>query len=370
MAATAISSRILPPTFSLYLARLFLKWLLGTMALIVVIVLVADLFQFLTDEGIGKNVWRVLVIALLKLPQTAQQAIPFAILVAGLGTYRQLTQSSELIVARASGLSVWQFLLPVLVAAFLVGVFRVTALDPFATTLMARYETMRSIYFEGTDGLSVSISGGVWLREQDEKGTSIVHAFGVDAATGTLTRVTILQLDRNDQFEIRYDALAGRLRAGHWELEEVRQVEAGRGAVRLDRLELPTRLAFSQIVDRFAKTNSISFWELPAYAANLEATGFSGRPHKLLWHRLLAMPFLYLALILIAAAFALRLYRKGDGVMLVGAGALTGFLLYFFSDLVYALGINSSIPLELAAWAPAGVVGLLGIALLLHLEDG
>jgi lipopolysaccharide export system permease protein len=270
MAATAISSRILPPTFSLYLVRLFLQWLLGTMALIVVIVLVADLFQFLTDEGIGKNVWRVLVIALLKLPQTAQQAIPFAILVAGLGTYRQLTQSSELIVARASGLSVWQFLLPVLVAAFLVGVFRVTALDPFATTLMARYETMRSIYFEGTDGLSVSISGGVWLREQDERGTSIVHAFGVDAATGTLTRVTILQLDRNDQFETRYDALSGRLLAGHWELEGVRQVGAGRSStIHLDRLELPTRLAFSQIVDRFAKTNSISFWELPAYAANL-----------------------------------------------------------------------------------------------------
>lgn len=370
MVSIAIPLRFLPPTFSLYLARRFLQWLLGTMALIVLIVLVADLLQFLTDEGIGKNVGRVLVIALLKLPQTAQQAIPFAVLVAGLGTYRQLTQSSELIVARASGLSVWQFLLPVLVTAFLVGVLRVAALDPLATTLMSRYETLRSVYFDGADALSVSISGGVWLREQDQQGTAIVHAAGVEPSVGRLRDITILRLDPHDQFDMRYDAASGRLLDGRWVLEQVRQIEAGHGAVQLDHLELPTRLAFSQIVDRFAKTNSISFWQLPAYAANLEATGFSGRPHRLLWHRLLAMPFLYLALVLIAAAFALRLYRKGDAVMLVGAGAVTGFLLYFFSDLVYALGINSSIPLELAAWAPAGVVALLGIALLLHLEDG
>jgi lipopolysaccharide export system permease protein len=40
------------------------------------------------------------------------------------------------------------------------------------------------------------------------------------------------------------------------------------------------------------------------------------------------------------------------------------------SDLVYALGLSTRVPIVLAAWAPAVVSSLLGVALLLHLEDG
>jgi lipopolysaccharide export system permease protein len=49
---------------------------------------------------------------------------------------------------------------------------------------------------------------------------------------------------------------------------------------------------------------------------------------------------------------------------------LTGFILYLFTDIVFALGLSDSIPVTLAAWTPAGVATLLGLATLLHLEDG
>ena len=56
--------------------------------------------------------------------------------------------------------------------------------------------------------------------------------------------------------------------------------------------------------------------------------------------------------------------------MLVLAGLLTGFLLYFISDLVLALGLSGKLPPVLAAWTPAGIFTLLGVAGLFHLEDG
>ena len=51
---------------------------------------------------------------------------------------------------------------------------------------------------------------------------------------------------------------------------------------------------------------------------------------------------------------------------------LTGFMLYFFSDLVFALGLSDSIPVtpSTPAWTPSGVATLLGLAMLLHMEDG
>ena len=45
-------------------------------------------------------------------------------------------------------------------------------------------------------------------------------------------------------------------------------------------------------------------------------------------------------------------------------------LLYFVSDLVLALGLSGKIPPVLAAWTPAGVFTLIGVASLFHMEDG
>jgi len=55
---------------------------------------------------------------------------------------------------------------------------------------------------------------------------------------------------------------------------------------------------------------------------------------------------------------------------LILAGSLTGFLLYFVSDVTQALGLSGILPAFLAAWSPTAVALLLGAATLLHLEDG
>jgi lipopolysaccharide export system permease protein len=74
--------------------------------------------------------------------------------------------------------------------------------------------------------------------------------------------------------------------------------------------------------------------------------------------------------VLIAAVFSLRNPRRGKVGILVVAGVITGFLLHFFTDVVFAFGAGGSLPVVLAAWTPAMVVIMIGTALLLHLEDG
>jgi lipopolysaccharide export system permease protein len=51
-------------------------------------------------------------------------------------------------------------------------------------------------------------------------------------------------------------------------------------------------------------------------------------------------------------------------------GVVSGFVFYFFSKVVYALGLSATLPVVLAAWTPATVTGLVGLAALFHLEDG
>jgi len=57
-------------------------------------------------------------------------------------------------------------------------------------------------------------------------------------------------------------------------------------------------------------------------------------------------------------------------LLMVAGGIVTGFVLFLLTDVVLAFGISEIIPVPLAAWAPAGASLLIGIAVLLHLEDG
>jgi lipopolysaccharide export system permease protein len=85
---------------------------------------------------------------------------------------------------------------------------------------------------------------------------------------------------------------------------------------------------------------------------------------------LLADPFLLGAMIMFAAAFTLRTsLRRGAAVMMIGGGVFTGFLLYFLSDVVLALGKAATIPVALAAWTPAIAALLIGASMLLHMEE-
>ena len=56
--------------------------------------------------------------------------------------------------------------------------------------------------------------------------------------------------------------------------------------------------------------------------------------------------------------------------LIVLAGVVCGFMLYFLSNLVFALGISGKLPIALAAWTPAAIALALALPLLLHLEDG
>jgi len=72
----------------------------------------------------------------------------------------------------------------------------------------------------------------------------------------------------------------------------------------------------------------------------------------------------------VAATFSLRLQRRGGASMMIVSGVVTGFLLYFLSDIVFALGVSARLPVLLAAWTPTGVSMIFGASMLLHLEDG
>ena len=91
--------------------------------------------------------------ASLHIPFMAQKALPFVVLVGGIVTFAKLTRSRELVIARAAGVSVWQFLLPALVIAALLGGLFMTVVNPLASATTARFEQLDATHLRGQSSL-------------------------------------------------------------------------------------------------------------------------------------------------------------------------------------------------------------------------
>ncbi|MBM3555917.1 MAG: LPS export ABC transporter permease LptG [Alphaproteobacteria bacterium] len=362
----------LSPTLSLYLGRQFLIGFGTVIAGLAVLVYTVDAVELLRRAGARPDVsvGAVMGMAGLKLPIMVQKLLPFATLFGAMFAFVRLTRSSELVVVRAAGVSVWQFLFPALAAGMGIGLLTLVAFNPIAAATAANYEKLEAKYLRGRASLLAVSSNGLWLRQADPDGQSVIHALRVSQQGVELEDVIIFLYQGGDRFVGRIDAKSARLEPGYWLLSDALITGPDRPPLRRAVHRVDTTLTLAQIQESFASPHTLSFWALPGFIATLEKAGFSGLRHRLHWHTMLALPLLLAAMVLLAAAFSLRMTRRGGTGLLVGAGALVGFIFYFLGDVVLALGQSGGLPAFLAAWAPTGIGLMLGIAALLHLEDG
>ena len=115
--------------------------------------------------------------ALLRLPAFSEILLSFAVLVGSIGALLSLNRKSELIVMRAGGMSVWQFLRPGLAVALVLGVFAVTVYNPLAAAARSEAERLRRRGFRRRKPTCWRPPGrGSWLRQDGADGQSVMSA--------------------------------------------------------------------------------------------------------------------------------------------------------------------------------------------------
>jgi lipopolysaccharide export system permease protein len=366
------SSIRLSTTFSLYVARRFAVSFAIVLLGIAAMVFILDFIELMRRAASRPEVTIGLLLnmATLKLPFMIEKLIPFAVLFGAMHTYWRLTRFHELVVARSAGVSVWQFLIPSVAVAALVGAFTVTVFNPLASIMLGRYDQLEGRYILGRTNLMAVSSTGLWLRQSDADGQMVLHASRMLQDQMELKEVIVFSFDPANRFIGRMDSNEAKLEDGAWILSNVLLTGPGQPAVTKPEVRLKTDWTPEKIQDSFAAPETLSFWQLPSFITVLTNAGFSATRHRLHWQTLLALPVLLGALVLIGASFSLRPQRQGGVAALVVAGIGFGFLLFFLSDVVQALGMSATIPVVLAAWTPATFAGMIGGAVLLHLEDG
>lgn len=361
------------PTFSLYIVRTFAGAIFGIFVGCVVLVYVADLIELLRRAGNKQDVGFTVVAAMafFKLPGMVERLLPFAVLFGSMVAFLRLSRRQELVVARAAGISVWQFTAPAVVTVFLLGVATIAFYNPIAASFNATFERLEATNLRGrASGVLGSLDQGLWLRQANAAGAAVIHARSGTNQGLDLYDVTVFQFGDKDQFLKRVDAETATLEAGRWRLNKAWITRSDGEPVFAEEHTVDTTLSRTQVAESLASPNAISFWDLPNFIEIAEKAGLSAHRYRVHYQFLLAQPALFCSMVLVAATFSLRLFRLGHITRMVVAGILVGFALFLANHISRALGGGGVLPAFIAAWWPAVIASLASLTVLFFQEDG
>jgi lipopolysaccharide export system permease protein len=356
-------------TLDRYIAGRFAVAILIVFATVFGLVYLLDFIELLRRAGDNRNATTLglAMLALFRVPTVTEQILPFAVLFGSLAAFLNLSRRLELVVARAAGVSVWQFGRPPLLLALGIGLFAMMVYNPVAAILKERADTIEASLL----GRAAPAEGRqLWLRQTSVDGTAVIRA-GSSANEGQeLSSVTVFAYDRQNRFKERIDAESARLEPGLWRLTNARVVTPGIEPAPSQTYLLPTNMTVNEVREAFGNTETVSFWSLPAAIQQLELAGLDSTRYRLKHQGLLARPLLLAAMVAVAASVSLRFFRFGGVAPMVLYGVAAGFLLYVATKVAEDFGAAGVLSPVAAAWLPAIVGLLLGTLALLHLEDG
>ena len=339
----------------------------GTFAMITMI----DFVEMLRRTGDLKDVSALLVakVTLFRVPFITERVMPFAVLVAAMFCFLNLSRRLELVVARAAGVSAWQFVAPALFIAIVLGVLTTTVYNPMSATLRERSTRLEAELFGQDTNFRVS-GGGFWMRQRGEDGQSIINAKTSRQQGVELGAVTIFRFDQAGAFRDRIEARSATLEPGFWRLNEARYYASGVPPQDRDTVRIKTSLTRAQVGESFATPETVPFWQLTSYIEIAENAGLAAAGYRLQYFQLLMQPLFLAAMVLLAASVSLRFFRMGGVQKVVLGGVGAGFLLYVLAKVSGDMSKAELMPPMLAAALPALVGGLGGFVTLLYQEDG
>ena len=363
----------LTSTLARYIALRFLMTITGAFVLIMTLIFMIDVVELLRESGKfgGVPAWLIAWMALLRLPAFSEMTLPFVVLVGAIGAFLLLNRGSELTIIRAAGLSVWQFTLPGMIVALLIGILSVVAYNPLAAVARAEGERVfQKAFGRETSLLSRGTGGAQWLRQDGKDGASVVSARTASDRGRKLSNVMVLQYDLAGRFVERVDAKLAQLGEGHWELQDATVSRFGEPPEKYQTYVVSTALSPERVADALGTVNTISFWQLPDFIELAEKAGLSANQYRVQYALLLSRPLLLVGMVLLGATVSLRSFRSGGVQTMVITGIVGGIGFFLLAEVSRQVGVVGLTTADAAAWVPVVMVCLLSLTVLLHQEDG
>lgn len=360
------------PTLARYFSARFLLMIGAVLVMTFGMVYVVDVVEMLrrTADLPGVSARSVAFLSLLRVPAASEQLMPFCVLCGAMAAFLDLSRKLELHVARAIGISAWGILVPPVTIAMAIGVAAVAVLNPSFAAMKKRSDAIEATLFGTLGAAGAGDTEAIWLRQATEGGRAIIKADAATRGSSSLDNVSVYLFGSPGKLESEVDARRATLFPGMWHFDHARILAPGQESRDVEAFRLATQLRPDEITGAKAQPLAVGFWDLPAVGGQADAAGLNATGYRLQYQALLARPLMFVAMVLVAAAFSLRFFRFGGILRMIGGGVAAGFMLNVATTLIGDLGATGVLSPFVAAWTPPIVGAALATAALLFGEDG
>jgi lipopolysaccharide export system permease protein len=343
-------------TLDRYLYRTVLTYTLMAMA---VLLALGALFLFISEQGdIGVGSYTAgdaFLYTLLNLPQTAFELLPIGALIGSLMGLGHLASGSELVVTRASGVSVWRIAWPVGLAGLTLAVI-MFGIGEYAAPSMAQFAKREKTTSKLSD-VSFAGSSSAWVKD----GNRIlrVQTGEVDKAFGG---VSVFELDGPTRLRsIQHAARISVADPGLWRLNNVATSRFDKDRVEGDTVgELTLRSTVNPAFLGLARTDPqmLTLQGLASFIDHLRRNNLDTASYEIGYWSRIARHIAVVIVTLLALPFVFGPLRTtGAGTRTV-IGVLLGVVFFLITRTVENGGQLLNINPALTGWLPTAVIGL------------
>jgi lipopolysaccharide export system permease protein len=364
-----VFSASFPTLLDDYVLRDFFLYLGMILSTFLVLVLVFTLFELLGD--ILRNKVPAMTVAeyLLNVtPYLLYNVAPLVMLLAVLVTFGLMQRSNEITAIKATGMSIYRIVTPVIIAAALVAVGLFLADQFYLPHSNKRQEALHN-EIKGKPAQTYLRPDRKWIFGQNN---DIYYYQFFDPDRDQFGNISVFQLDK-PTFTITRRIHASRAQwsdnLNRWEYERGWERTLNGSAIAN---YVPFEVAtFSQLPETPAyfkkevkQYTEMNYEELHRYIRDLQQSGFDVVRLRVELHKKLSYPLITLIMAVLAIPFSLSTGKRGA---ITGVAVALGIAVFYtvVSRLFEAMGNLSQLPPALAAWSPDLIFVLVGGYLIL-----
>jgi LPS export ABC transporter permease LptF/LPS export ABC transporter permease LptG len=354
-----------PRLLDLYILRRFFSYFVLLMATFVFLFETFTFFELLDDIARQRVPFLTVVDYFRYLaPYLLYQLAPLGALVAVLVTLGMMSKNNEIVAIKASGISLYRLVVPLLLAGMALAATMVVLDDTYLPYANQRQDALRNL-IKGKPPQTYTHPQR-WIFGENEK---IYNYDLFDPVQKLFGGLSVLEIDPTT-FQLHRRIFASRARWSEsqkvWVLEGgwVRDFRDGT-IVRYDRLPPVTSLPElteppSYFNREVRQAFQMSWRELSTYINGLHRAGFDVSALTVQWHRKLAFPLIAPVSMLLAIPFAFLVGTRGAiGGVALGVGIGIGY--WSLAELLQAMGGVGQLPPLLAGWSPDIIFFFLGL---------
>jgi lipopolysaccharide export system permease protein len=344
-----------------YIAKSVLVATLLVITIVTGLAFFINLLGELKDIGVGDyGFMQAIIHTFLRLPHSLYQFFPMLVLVGGVMGLGVLSSNRELIVMRASGVSINQVIASVVIAALILILF---------ATFLGEYVAPQSNFLadkrkdsQQNFGQAVATASGVWIHE----GNNFLH---IDKVNGLehLEGVTRYEFNAQHQLLATYHAKFLNYNKNSWELQDVVKTSFMNDRTISQRMKKgtwnlvlnPNLLNVGIIVPEEMSLRALARYSNHLVENKSQASSFQFE----FWKRVF-QPLMTLVMILLAIPFVFAAPRSVTMGWRIVFGVMVGFVFYILNALLGQFSVVFQVSPFFSALLPTMLFAVIGYILL------